>query len=267
MSFPATHAFHSPLLALSLVAMTAAAAAAKSPAEDEFQAAVFQAGAAESLPYRLLVPLNYDAKKKYPLVLFLDGAGSRGTDNRLQLMWITALFTAQQNREKYPCFVLAPQCPLDRRWVEVRWDLDSHVMPEEPSKPMALTMKLLADVEKRYSIDPARRYVMGLSMGGYGTWDALARYPTTFAAGIPVCGGADEKTAEKIAKIPVWVFHGTTDATVKVSRARNMVAALRKAGGEPKYTEYPSPKIGHGAWGPAFKDPDLLPWLFAQKRP
>jgi predicted peptidase len=105
---------------------------------------------------------------------------------------------------------------------------------------------------------------MGLSMGGYGTWDTLARYPGMFAAGVPMCGGADEKTALALAHTPLWVFHGAKDGVVKPSRSRNMVAALRKAGGSPKYTEYP--EAGHDCWVPASKEPDLLPWLFAQKR-
>ncbi len=264
MPFYATHAFHAPLLALSLVVLAAAAAAAKSPAEDQFQAAVFHDGK-ESLPFRLLAPLNYDAKKQYPVVLFLHGAGERGADNHAQLLHFAAIFAAKENREKYPCFVVAPQCPANQKWCDVDWFAASHIMPEKPAKPLALAIKLLADLEKRYSIDPARRYVMGLSMGGYGTWDALARYPTMFAAGVPICGGADEHTAAAIAKIPVWVFHGANDPAVKPSRARNMVAALRTAGGSPKYSEYP--RTGHDSWTAASREPDLLPWLFAQKRP
>ena len=246
----ATHVFHSSLLALGLVALAAAAAAAKSPAEDAFQAAVFRAGD-ESLPYRLLAPLNYDATRKYPLVLFLHGAGERGADNRAQLLHFVGIFAAKENREKYPCFVVAPQCPAGQAWTNVNWFAPTHVMPEKPSKSMALAMKLVADLEKRNSIDPARRYVIGLSMGGYGTWDALARYPTTFAAGVPICGGADEKTAAAIAKIPVWVFHGAIDSAVKVGRSRNMVAALRTRAVHPSTASIPPPGTTVGRPPPA----------------
>ena len=101
-------------------------------------------------------------------------------------------------------------------------------------------------------------------MGGYGSWDALARWPELFAAAVPVCGGADIKTAEKIKDIPVWIFHGDKDNAVPVSRSRDMDAALKKAGGKPKYTEYPG--VGHNSWDKAYADPEMMAWLFAQKK-
>ena len=116
---------------------------------------------------------------------------------------------------------------------------------------------------KEYSIDPQRIYLTGLSMGGYGTWDLLARKPDLFAAGVPVCGGGDESTAEKFAKVPVWVFHGDKDTAVPVGRSRTMVEALKKAGGHPKYTEYAG--VGHNPWDKAYADPKLMNWLFKQK--
>ena len=127
-----------------------------------------------------------------------------------------------------------------------------------------LTLELLDALPKEFSIDRKRIYVSGLSMGGYGTWDILARRPEHFAAAAPVCGGADEATAAKIAKIPVWAFHGAKDTVVKPSRSQNMIAALKKAGGTPKYTEYPDE--GHGSWCPAYRNPELFKWLFAQKK-
>ena len=119
-------------------------------------------------------------------------------------------------------------------------------------------------MQKEYSIDPQRIYLTGLSMGGYGTWDLLARKPDLFAAGVPVCGGGDESTAEQIANIPIWVFHGDLDSAVPVSRSRTMVEALKKAGGHPKYSEYPG--VEHNSWDKAYADPELMKWLFAQKR-
>jgi predicted peptidase len=117
---------------------------------------------------------------------------------------------------------------------------------------------------KEYSIDPQRIYLTGLSMGGYGTWDLLARKPDLFAAGVPVCGGGGESTAGKIAKIPILVFHGDLDNTVPVSRSRTLVEALKKAGGHPKYTEYAG--VGHNSWDKAYADPKLMNWLFQQKK-
>ena len=119
-------------------------------------------------------------------------------------------------------------------------------------------------MQKEYSIDPQRIYLTGLSMGGYGTWDLLARKPDLFAAGVPVCGGGDESTAGKIAKIPIRVFHGDKDNSVPVARSRTMVEALKKAGGHPKYTEYAG--VGHNPWDKAYADPKLMNWLFKQKK-
>src|SRR5262249_52824913 len=112
--------------------------------------------------------------------------------------------------------------------------------------------------------DQKRIYVTGLSMGGYGTWDVIGRRPDLFAAAVPVCGGGDETQAATIARVPIWAFHGARDGVVKPARSWNMVAALKKAGGHPGYTEYPD--VGHDSWVPTYRDPVLFQWLFAQKR-
>jgi predicted peptidase len=130
---------------------------------------------------------------------------------------------------------------------------------------LKLSLEILASVQKEFSIDSHRLYVMGLSMGGYATWDVTTRHPEMFAAAVPVCGGGDEKEAGKIKNLPIWAFHGGSDPVVKTVRTRNMIVAIKEAGGNPKYTEYPG--VGHDSWTPAFKEPELLPWLFAQKRP
>ena len=103
---------------------------------------------------------------------------------------------------------------------------------------------------------------MGLSKGGYGTWDAICRYPGRFAAAAPVCGGGDPAKANLITNTPVWTFHGDADSVVSVDLTRAMVQAIKDAGGEPRYTEYPG--VGHGSWVHAFAEPELLPWLTAQ---
>ena len=231
--------------------------------EEAYEARVFRDGE-ETLPYRLLVPAGYDPVESYPLVLFLHGAGERGEDNSAQLKHVVSIFTTPENREQYPAFVVVPQCPAGVWWSEVDLSWEAQRFSPEPSRPLALVRKLLDALEEEYSIDADRRYVMGLSMGGFGTWDALARWPDHFAAGVPICGGADLATAEKIAGIPVWVFHGARDPVVPVRLSRTMVEALRAAGGEPRYTEYP--EAGHDSWTPASQEPELLPWLFAQRR-
>jgi predicted peptidase len=159
---------------------------------------------------------------------------------------------------------VAPQCPDGKRWVEVDWALDSHKQPEE-SISLTLTRELLASLQKEYRIDSKRFYVTGLSMGGYGTWDLITRTPDLFAAAAPICGGADETLAAKVTKLPIWVFHGDKDGVVKPLRSRNMVAAIEKAGGKPKYTEYPG--VDHNSWTQTYANPEFMAWLFAQRAP
>jgi predicted peptidase len=127
-----------------------------------------------------------------------------------------------------------------------------------------MALKLLDNLPKLFSVDPDRIYITGLSMGGYGTWDALQRKPDYFAAAIPICGGGDVNGAEKMKDVPIWAFHGDADGAVKVSRSRDMIEALKAAGGKPKYTEYPGG--GHDSWTATYKNPEVMAWLFEQKR-
>lgn len=248
----------------SVVLGAAVAAGAAEPAPVTFEPHVFtnRANPSEVLPYRLAKPADWSPTNRYPLLVFLHGAGERGTDNQRQVSlgrsWM------EQAVAQHHAIVVAPQCPPDARWVEVDWILPAHAMPAEPSRPMRLLLDLLPAIEKDCGVDPARRYVAGLSMGGYGTWDALCRRPDYFAAGVPICGGGDEKQAAAIAAIPLWAFHGEVDNVVPVARSRNMIEALKKAGGAPKYTEFPG--VNHFSWNKAFRDPQLLAWLFEQKR-
>lgn len=217
-----------------------------------------------TLFYRLLRPKDYDPRKKYPLVVFLHGAGERGNDNTIQLVHGMADFASDKLMAEYPAFVIAPQCPDGKQWVEVPWSADEHQMPKEPSQPLRQTLELLAALQNEFSIDADRLYITGLSMGGFGVWDTIQRHPDLFAAAAPVCGGGDATLAEQIKNVPVWAFHGDADGAVKVRRSRDMIAAMKAAGGEPKYTEYKG--VGHDSWTATYKDPELYKWLFAQKR-
>lgn len=222
----------------------------------------------KTLLYRLHKPANYDPKRPYPLLLFLHGAGGRGSDNKGQLLdggGPVRRFLTPASQEKFPCFILAPQCPANKRWVDVDWGLPAHTQPPQPTDELRMTMEVLTALQKELNIDPRRLYITGLSMGGFATWDLITRHPATFAAAVPVCGGADEAKAPLIKDLPLWVFHGEKDTVVKTLRSRNMVAALQQAGASPKYTQYPN--VGHDAWSKAYADPDLLPWLFSQQRP
>lgn len=216
------------------------------------------------LPYRMSKPQNFNENDtiKYPLILFLHGSGERGFDNELQITYIDKIFGSESFRKKYACFVLAPQCPEEMRWVDVDWNLTTHKIPDSMSEPMKLVVIMLNNVLRNYPIDKNRIYITGLSMGGYGTWDLIARFPNLFAAAIPICGGGDENTANLIYKIPIWTFHGAKDKVVPVSRTQNMVKAIQAQGGTPKYTEYPNE--GHLVWNLAYTTVGIWDWLFGQ---
>jgi predicted peptidase len=226
---------------------------------DGFQARMFKSRRGETMPYRLFIPANYDAKRKYPIVFWLHGGGGRGNDNLKQIsggnvdgtrVWVSA--AAQQ---KNPVFVLAPQCPIDQSWTTIEG--------VRSTRALEVALEVLSSVEQEFNIDLHRRYVAGQSMGGLGTWSVITEHPRMFAAAIPVCGAGDESLASRLIRMPIWAFHGALDQTVSVNRSRRMIDAIRQAGGDPRYTEYPN--VGHNSWEPAFREPRLLDWVFAQK--
>jgi len=245
------------------LALGAAPATAQTKPDEDTDFATLQHTNADgvTLLYRLLKPGDDGAGKKRPLLLFLHGAGERGSDNQAQLKWGKEMMRTVA--KQYGCFVLVPQCPREKKWAEVDWSKSAHKMPKEVSQSMGLTLEVIAKLKRQYPIDPDRLYVMGLSMGGYGTWDIIQRCPEMFAAAVPICGGGDETGAERI-KTPVWAFHGDQDRAVPVGRSRNMIAAIKAAGGKPRYTEYPG--VGHNCWSTTFKNAEMLKWLFSQKR-
>jgi predicted peptidase len=227
--------------------------------EDVLVAKVYKGSQGRIMPYRLYVPENYDKQKRYPLVLYLHGGGGRGDDNRKQIEggngYIVDLLVSRSTQTKNPSIVVVPQSP-DEGWI--RDDLIT------PSSYLSLVLDLIKDLEHSYSIDVDRRYVLGQSMGGFGAFAIITMQPNMFAAAVPLCGGGDESRAAQIAHIPIWAFHGELDQAVSVERSRNMIAALTKAGGKPRYTEYKGE--GHTIWTEVIKEPELLPWMFSQKR-
>lgn len=219
--------------------------------------------------YRLLRPATAAGEPRdghrYPLVLFLHGAGERGDDNAKQLKYLPTWLAEPELRRSHPCFVLAPQCRMDERWVDVSWaDKESTPQPSTPTVDLAAAMQALEETLVREAVDPARLYLTGLSMGGFGTWDLASRHPDRFAAILPICGGGDERVAARIATLPLWCFHGDADTAVSVERSRDMIAAVRKAGGRPIYSELAG--VGHDSWTQAYRDRFVLDWLFSQRR-
>lgn len=217
-----------------------------------------------ALAYRLFKPVKMDAGQRYPVILFLHGAGERGDNNEAQLMHGLRVFSSPEMQAKHPAFILVPQCPAGRKWSDVDWSLLKSALPEKPSASMQLAMQALDSLVSTLPIDPKRIYIAGISMGGYGTWDAATRWPEKFAAAVPVCGGGDDLKAARLKNLPVWCFHGDKDTVVPVVRSRDMVQAVQSAGGSVKYTEYPG--VGHNCWDRAYAEPALYEWLFAQRK-
>jgi predicted peptidase len=225
------------------------------------------------LPYRMLMPSMRPAlvdpvirqahPQQVPLVLALHGAGERGDDNSAQLRnGVAELLGSDEAAARFPCFYVVPQCAKDDQWVKVHGE--RHVLPEKLSKPLSAVMELVDELLSHHPIDPQRIYLIGLSMGGFGVWDLLSRWPARFAAAVSICGGANENAVVAARAVPVWVFHGDRDQVVRVERSRRTVDVLRKAGSTAHYTEYPN--VAHDSWVKAFAEPDLLPWLFSNYR-
>lgn len=225
----------------------------------------------DTLPCRILSPLHFSTGKKYPLIIFLHGSGERGNDNESQLTWGGSLFLDSANREKFPAIVVFPQCPKDSSWsVRVRNQGGDSVkfrfpMDQQATRPLQMVMSFIDTLINSGIVDTRQIYLGGLSMGGFGTFELLWRKPNLFAASFPICGGGNPAGAKIYGKkFPVWVFHGTDDAVVPPANSRIMVEALKAAGARVKYTEYAGVK--HDSWINAFAEPELLPWLFKQKR-
>jgi len=199
-------------------------------------------------PYVVFIPHGYDGTKEFPIILFLHGAGETkgGTKEPVEV----GIGSAIKKREKtFPFIVVIPQSEK-RTW-------------QASSDDGKRAIAILDESIKAYKVDTKQQYLTGLSMGGFGTWSIAAAMPDRWAAIVPICGGGNPKDAEKIKDIPCWCFHGDADNAVPVKRSQDMIAALKEAGGKPKYTEYP--KVGHNSWDMAYGDDKLYPWMLEHK--
>jgi len=270
----------------------------------------YRADRFEGLPYRFLMPASYDSTKKYPLILSLHGAGGVGNDNLSSLRHWDAIFVDPAWRKKYPCFVVVPQSPsswqvtgeeipkLDNAsvrgysefWQEQierrRERLEQWAANSNRKGSLSIAIELVEKLAKEYSVDTDRIYVLGHSMGGFGSWNAIWARPDLFAAAIPTAGGIMPwKDWSRSAKVPVWTFHGAADPTVPVQFTREIFAKMKELKGNMKFTELKG--VPHSASRYAFvykgDDPDkgfithcaspmcdrtedVWQWLFRQKR-
>lgn len=222
-----------------------------------------------NLPYRYLRPSGKDSV--YPLLIFLHGALAKGFDNEQQLQGGGPFFLRDSIRKNYPAYVLFPQCPEIDLWAY----FESNDVPgnkrlvfpfdKKPTEVSGVLMKLIDSLMHADRIDPSRIYIGGLSQGGMGVLDLIARYPQVFAAGISICGAGNATTSKKFAgKTSLWLFHGDSDPVIPVKFSRDYYRRLVKLNADIRYTEYPG--VQHNSWVNAFKEPDFMSWLFSRHK-
>lgn len=228
--------------------------------------------AGDTLRYRILYPLNYDTRRAYPLIIVLHGSGQRGKDNQNQLIHGGNLFLKDSIRKNYPAIVIFPQCPVNGSWSYFQFKFDApskkllitFPFREEPLPASRLVKELADSLAGGGLVDRSRIYIGGLSLGGFGTFDMIARYPGYFAAAFPICGGGDTAMAKRIAgKTAVWIFHGAADPLVNVDYSRQYFHALQRCNADVLYSEYRG--VRHDSWDNAFAEKDLMGWLFSKK--
>lgn len=222
----------------------------------------------QRLPYRILLPEGYDMQKKYPLLLFLHGAGERGEDNELQLVHGSKLFLAEDFRQRFPAIIVFPQCPTNEYWGSItdRDDSLKFSFPKKPKNNLTLDKVegMLEHLLLNYGVDKKRIYIGGLSMGAMGTFEMVYRNPRKFAAAFAICGGANTMIARKIRR-PSWrIDHGEADEVVPVQLSKQMADALKKKKANVQLNLYPG--VNHNSWDNVFADPTFLPWLFSQSK-
>ena len=225
------------------------------------------------LVYRILSPLG-DTSQKYPLIIFLHGAFEKGNDNEAQLAIGGRFFLRDSIRETYPAYIIFPQCPPDDSWAYFENRIDfttgfaadwNFPFKKEPTPVANAVKKLIDQILAEGKIDPSRIYIAGLSQGGMGVLDLLARYPDLFAAGLSMCGAGEPETTKYFAgKSALWLFHGANDKVVPPVFSKEYYKRLKKAGSIVRYSAYPG--VEHNCWVNAFAEPDLLRWLFVQRK-
>ena len=213
-----------------------------------------------TLSYRLFQPPELESGRLYPVILYLHGAGERGNDNMRQIRGIPRILTEPGIQAEFPSFVIAPQCPKG-----MQWSNRSAFDDEETCDGLTVALAAVDEVLAEYPADPDRVYVIGFSMGGFGAWKLAAREPKRFAAVVPIAGGGNPEWAPRLVNVPIRAVHGAADDVVPVEQSREIIAAIRAAGGSPRYDEFPG--APHSSWRTLFANPSkFLRWLHQQAR-
>lgn len=241
-----------------------------------------------TMTYYLYIPNGYVPTQKYPLVLLLHGGGERSDPNATPAQNQFLLFEqpyaqvwsptynnpdSPHIQQRWPSFVVIPQIPMNQQWVNADVNYGSYTMSPQPTPWLLASKELLDSLQQQYAgIDARRLYITGLSIGGYGVWDAIERWPNYFAAAAPIAGGGDPSKAAVLVNMPIWAFQGSADNVVPISASRDMIAAIKAAGGHPLYTEFPN--YSHEIWdmvysttGNSNRVVGFFPWLFSQRNP
>lgn len=215
---------------------------------DFSDSAYYQPSKYGSMPYRVMVPSKYNPAQQYPLVIFLHGIDERGTDNEKQLKWGASLFKSDSVRRDHPAFVIFPQCPVDYKWIN---DLAMQSLKE-----------LIDDFVSKNNVDKKKIYIVGMSMGAFGTYEMVARNPGMFAAAIAISGNGDLTRSQGMAKTQWKIYAGKKDEIVPSDLSEKMASGLKASGAKVSLKVYPD--ANHvGSWVKAFAEPDFCSWLFS----
>ena len=256
----------STILCLSMFALIPISVSARGPqVNEEYVKQIYVDSTNNKMPYRILSPDNTEQGKNYPLVIFLHGSGERGDDNEKQLVHGASTFSNPANINKFPAFVVFPQCK-EKFWTEKideRMFMPGAPIPEE-SKSEKLVMNLIEDLIEHNPIDRNRIYIVGLSMGGIATYDLVCRHPDVFTAAVPICGAVNPDRLRDAKGVKFLIFHGEEDDEVPSFCSREAYKALNSIGADVDYIEFAG--MGHDCWSSAFNYPSFLPWLFSQTK-